>query len=121
LTAAEQRIWDQFTKIKTNDRWRALDLNLLVRVVRLELELRGLDLELSQDGYTVINQRGNEVIHPLFSVRRALLEDQIKLLKTIGATIRPRLQSEKDAESALEEEKVKGKMADTDDALLPKE
>lgn len=120
LTAAEQRIWDQFTKIKTNDRWRALDLNLLVRVVRIELELRAIELELGTDGYTVVSARGTEVIHPLFKVKRMLLEDQLKLLRTIGATIRPRLQAEKDAETALEEEKVSGKMKETDDELLPK-
>ena len=121
LNELEQRIWEQFTKIRTNDQWREADLIVLARAVKLEQKIREIDMQLELEGYTLENARGTPVINPLVTVLNTFVLQQGRLLKMVGAMNRglSPAEQQKAQREALESEKMKTELHPVDNTLLP--
>ena len=52
----EHLIWKQFTRAKKD--WRDMDLILLVKIVKMEADIRAAQMELDAVGMMVENKRG---------------------------------------------------------------
>jgi hypothetical protein len=114
----ERTIWDQFTRARAKADWRAMDLVLLGKVVRIESEMRKYQQILDCEGIVVINAKGTQIVNPLVSVLDTMLRQQLALIRSmsLNTTIDPRsidaaAREESKARKVLEEKGVRTLLA----------
>ena len=85
LTTDEQRtIWNQFTKTRSRDSWRAFDLVLLSKVVKLESDIRKYQGMLDKSGVLIKNKRETLVENPLIRVIDTLQRQQMAIIRSMS-------------------------------------
>ena len=107
-------LWDQFTRARIAADWRAVDLLMVAKLVKCELDIRQYELELDAVGPVVETPRGGVALNPLFSAVDMLQRKQIAIIKCLSLTINAN--SEGNAEKA----NAKGKQLAADAAALDK-
>jgi hypothetical protein len=80
----EHTIWEQFTRARSKEDWRDLDLILLAKVVRMEADIREQQRVLDADGMTVENKRGTMVVNPLVAVIDTLERRQLAVIRSMS-------------------------------------
>jgi hypothetical protein len=80
----EQVIWDQFTKTRTKSAWRDFDLVLLAKAVRLEADIRKIQLTLDKSGPVIKNKRETLVENPLLRVVDTLQRQQLAIIRSMS-------------------------------------
>ena len=83
-TPEEQTIWRQFSKTRSRDSWRAFDLVLLSKIVKLEASIRKHQIELDATGAIIENQRGTPIENPLFRVIDTLQRQQMAIIRSMS-------------------------------------
>ena len=121
LRSDEERvIWDQFTRARAKDDWRDMDLILLGKVVRLEAEIRKLQVMLDAEGYRVENSRGTVVENALVRVLDTLLRQQLSVIRSMSLntmasdprTVASQAKSESRARKVLEDGGIESLLAE---------
>lgn len=80
----EQVIWDQFTKTRAKSAWRDFDLVLLAKAVRLEADIRKIQLTLDKSGPVIKNKRETLVENPLLRVIDTLQRQQLAIIRSMS-------------------------------------
>lgn len=81
---ADWIIWKQFVKTRSVDAWREFDLVLLAKIVMLEADIRGYQLELNKSGAVIENQRGTPIENPLLRVIDTLQRQQLSIIRSMS-------------------------------------
>lgn len=82
----EMVIWRQFTQARARDGWRDFDLLIVAKAVRLEADIRKNQQTLDEQGVTIINERGTQIVNPLVSVIDSLQRQQLALIRSLSLT-----------------------------------
>lgn len=77
-------IWEQFTRARTREDWRDMDLILLAKVVRMESDIRKHQDTLDRSGVLIQNKRGTFVPNPLISVIDTLERRQLAVIRSMS-------------------------------------
>jgi hypothetical protein len=80
----EHVIWGQFTRARAREDWRDMDLLLLAKVVRLEVDIRQHQNEIDVSGTLVEDKRGREVLNPLLTVVDTLERRQMAVIRSMS-------------------------------------
>jgi hypothetical protein len=80
----EEEIWRAFTRARAREDWRDMDLILLHKVVRIEAEIRKLQVTLDAEGYRVENGRGTMVENALVRVLDTLTRQQLAVIRSMS-------------------------------------
>ena len=80
----EMVIWGQFTQARARDGWRDFDLVILAKVVRLESDIRKYQEQLDDSDAIVRNDKGTQIVNPLFSVIDSLQRQQLALIRNMS-------------------------------------
>lgn len=80
----EQIIWEQFTAVRAKDAWRDFDLVLLAKAVRLEADIRKIQLTLDKSGPVIKNKRETLVENPLLRVIDTLQRQQLAIIRSMS-------------------------------------
>ena len=113
----EHLIWNQFTRAKKD--WRDMDLILLVKIVKMEADIRAAQMELDAVGMMVENKRGTQIPNPLISVIDTLERRQLAVIRSMSfnqtahdpRTINGTAKVESEARAALEDVGLAGLIA----------
>jgi hypothetical protein len=79
-----RQIWDQFTRARTPDAWRDLDLLLLVKAVRFEAKIRECDRLLEKSGLLLKSGRGTPIKNPLIEIQDGYLRQMLAVIRTMS-------------------------------------
>lgn len=77
-------IWEQFTRARTREDWREMDLLLLAKVVRMEADIRKHQDTLDRSGVLIQNKRGTLVPNPLIAVIDTLERRQLAVIRSMS-------------------------------------
>ena len=77
---AELVIWHQFTRARARSDWRDMDLILLVKIVKMEADIRAAQIELDAMGMMIENKRGTPIPNSLLSVIDVLKRRQLMVI-----------------------------------------
>lgn len=77
-------IWEQFTRARTREDWRDMDLLLLAKVVRMEADIRRHQDTLDRSGVLIQNKRGTLVPNPLIAVIDTLERRQLAVIRSMS-------------------------------------
>lgn len=80
---AERIVWRQFVKARISEDWRELDLVLLSKIVKLEVQIREYQALLKGQA-TIPNKRGTMVQNPLFTVVDTLQKQQLAIIRSLA-------------------------------------
>ena len=80
----EMVIWDQFTRARTREDWRDMDLILLAKVVRMEADIRKHQETLDRSGVLIKNKRETLIVNPLISVIDTLERRQLAVIRSMS-------------------------------------
>jgi hypothetical protein len=80
----EAVIWEQFTAVRPKSAWRDFDLVLLAKAVRLEADIRKIQLTLDKSGPLINNQRGTLIENPLLRVVDTLQRQQLAIVRSMS-------------------------------------
>lgn len=80
----EMVIWGQFTRARAREGWRDFDLVILAKVVRLEADIRKYQEQLDDSDAIVKNDKGTQIVNPLFSVIDSLQRQQLALIRNMS-------------------------------------
>ena len=83
-TEEEQAIWDAFTRARSKDDWRSMDLILLSKVVKLEYQIRQHTRELDKVGVIMENKRGTPIVNPLVSIIDTFERRQLAVIRSMS-------------------------------------
>ena len=83
-TELEKVIWKQFSRTRLKSDWRDIDLILLHKIVKLEVNIREYQDELDEQGAILDNRRGTPVANPLVSVIDTISRRQLKIIGSIN-------------------------------------
>ena len=83
-TDEERLIWSQFARTRLKSDWRDIDLILLHKIVKLEINIREYQEELDQQGAILENKRGTPVANPLVSVIDTISRRQLRIIGSIN-------------------------------------
>ena len=113
---AELIIWHQFTRARARSDWRDMDLILLAKIVKMEVDIRAAQIELDAMGMMVENKRGTPIPNPLLSVIDTLERRQLAVIRSMSLnqtasdprTINGSAKIEVEARAALRDVEVRG-------------
>ena len=77
-------IWEQFTRARTREYWRDMDLLLLAKVVRMEADIRKHQETLDRSGVLIQNKRGTLIPNPLIAVIDTLERRQLAVIRSMS-------------------------------------
>ena len=80
----EQMIWNQFTRSRSKEDWRDIDLILLAKTLKMEADIRAVQVELDAVGVMVENKRGTRIPNPLISVIDTLERRQLAVIRSMS-------------------------------------
>lgn len=80
----EKIIWEQFTAVRPKNAWRDFDLVLLAKAVRLEADIRKIQITLDKSGPLINNQRGTLIENPLLRVVDTLQRQQLAIVRSMS-------------------------------------
>lgn len=85
LDSEEERIlWRQYTQGRPVNAWRPTDLVVCAKIVKLEVEIRKAEIQMSTESYLHHDHNGKVVPHPLLSVISMLQNRQLALIRASG-------------------------------------
>lgn len=85
LDSEEERIlWRQYTQGRPVNAWRPTDLVVCAKIVKLEVEIRKAELQMSSESYLHHDHNGKVIPHPLLSVISMLQNRQLALIRASG-------------------------------------
>ncbi len=82
----ERTLWAQYTSTRTMQDWRPIDLLVLAKIVRFEVQMREEERQIEREGTVVYNQRGTPIQNPRFNVLTTLQKQWMQLIKSLGLT-----------------------------------
>tara|TARA_R110000803_G_scaffold72752_4_gene136474 strand:- start:8838 stop:9314 length:477 start_codon:yes stop_codon:yes gene_type:complete len=82
----EMIIWRQFTRVRTREDWRDMDLILLSKIVKMEADIRKHQETLDRSGIIIQNKRGTLVTNPLLNVVDMLERRQMAVIRSMSLT-----------------------------------
>ena len=80
----EMVIWGQFTRARAREDWRDMDLLLLAKVVRMEVDLRAYQSQVETQGSIVENQRGTQIPNPLLAIIDTVERRQLAVIRSMS-------------------------------------
>lgn len=80
----EKVIWRQFTRARAREDWRDMDLLLLVKVTKLESDIRQHTETLDRSGILIKNKRETLIVNPLISVIDTLERRQLAIIRSMS-------------------------------------
>jgi hypothetical protein len=103
-------IWEQFTAVRPASAWRDFDLVLLAKAVRLEYDIRKIQLTLDSSGPLIKNKRETLVENPLLRVIDTLQRMQLAIIRSLSLnqtdsdprTLNAQGMKQQDAQSTME-------------------
>ena len=85
LRSDEERvIWRQFSRARSREDWRDMDLLLLAKIVRLEADIRKHQTALDASGVILENRRGTPIPNPLLAVIDTLERRQMAVIRSMS-------------------------------------
>ena len=81
---AELIIWHQLTRACTRSDWRDMDLILLMKIVKMEADIRAAQIELDTMGMMIENKRGTSIPNPFLSVIDTLERRQLAVIRSMS-------------------------------------
>ena len=83
-TKAEVILWDQLTRVRSVEDWRDVDLLIVAKIVKTEVDIRKHQKVLDKEGALVVNNRNVSVAHPLVAIIDTLQRQQLSLIRSIS-------------------------------------
>ena len=88
LRSDEERvIWRQFSRARSREDWRDMDLLLLAKIVRLEADIRKHQTALDASGVILENRRGTPIPNPLLAVIDTLERRQMAVIRSMSLNL----------------------------------
>lgn len=86
----ERVIWGQFSRARAVDSWRAFDLVLIAKLVRIEYDIRMFQRQLEEQGPIVTSPRGTPIENPIYRIIDMLLRQQLAIIRSmsLGQTLK---------------------------------
>jgi hypothetical protein len=84
-TEAEMTLWRQFMGTRCIEDWREIDLVLVSKAIKIEVEIRAHKTRLEAEGTLLETERGL-VEHPLFKIIDVLQKQQLSILRSMSLT-----------------------------------
>jgi hypothetical protein len=84
-TEAEMTLWRQFVSTRCIEDWREIDLVLVSKAIKIEIEIRAHKATLEAEGTLIETERGR-LEHPLFKIVDALQKQQLAILRSMSLT-----------------------------------
>jgi hypothetical protein len=81
---AELIIWHQFTRARGRSDRRDMDLILLAKIVKMEVDIRAAQIELDAMGMMIENKRGTPIPNPFLSVIDTLERLQLAVIRSMS-------------------------------------
>ena len=81
---AELIIWHQFTRARERSDWRDMDLILLVKIVKMEADIRAAKIELDAMGIMIENKRGTPIPNLFLSVIDTLERSHLAVIRSMS-------------------------------------
>ena len=79
-----RQIWDQFTRARTPEDWRDLDLLLLVKAVRFEAKIRELETVIQAEGMIIASPKGTPMKHPAIEIQDGYLRQMLAVIRSMS-------------------------------------
>lgn len=83
-TEEEKTIYRQFSRARTREDWRDLDLILLAKITKLEADIRQHTATLDVSGILIKNKRETLIVNPLISVIDTLERRQLAIIRSMS-------------------------------------
>ena len=83
-TKAEVILWEQLTRVRSVEDWRDVDLLIVAKIVKTEVDIRKHQKVLDKEGALVVNNRNVSVAHPLVAIIDTLQRQQLSLIRSIS-------------------------------------
>ena len=80
----EALIWEQYSRARTVDDWRTMDLLLLAKVVKLEVDIRKNDDMLAIEGVIIPSPSGYPMQNPRFNALNTLQNRQLAIIRALS-------------------------------------
>ena len=83
----ELLLWDTFTRARSADDWRQMDLLLVHKLVKMETDLKKQRELLEKEGYILTNQRGTDVENPRVRIMDSLERRQLAVIRSMSLNV----------------------------------
>ena len=83
----EESLWTTFTRARSADDWRDMDLILVHKLVKMESDLRKQRELLEAEGYILTNQRGTDVENPRVRIMDSLERRQLAVIRSMSLNV----------------------------------
>ena len=83
-TKAEETLWGQLTRVRSVEDWRDVDLLIVAKIVKTEVDIRKHQKVLDKEGALVVNNKNVSVAHPLVAIIDTLQRQQLSLIRSIS-------------------------------------
>jgi hypothetical protein len=85
----ERTVWAQYAAARAAKDWRPMDLLLLGKIVRIEVDMRRHQAQLEQEGPVIETARGTPVENPLNRIIDTLLRQQLAIIRSMSLNAMP--------------------------------
>ena len=83
-TKAEVILWEQLTRVRSVEDWRDVDLLVVAKIVKTEVDMRKHQETLDKSGVLIKNNKNALVANPLIAVIDTLQRQQLSLIRSIS-------------------------------------
>ena len=83
-TEEEVLIWEQYTRARAREDWRDVDLLVVAKIVKCEVDMRKHQETLDKSGVLIKNNKNALVANPLIAVIDMLQRQQLSLIRSIS-------------------------------------
>ena len=83
-TEEEIIIWEQYTRARSIEDWRDVDLLVVAKIVKCEVDMRKHQETLDKSGVLIKNNKNALVANPLIAVIDMLQRQQLSLIRSIS-------------------------------------
>ena len=77
-------IWEQLTRARSREDWRDVDLLVVAKIVKTEVDMRKHQETLDKSGVLIKNNKNALVANPLIAVIDTLQRQQLSLIRSIS-------------------------------------
>lgn len=113
--------WGAIVRARAYDTWTDVDLAKAANLARCQADIERISAELNDEGDTVRNERGTQIVNPKHSLLETLTRREIALSRAIHVHAEATVGKSEDAAKVLAAEKNARKVQkETGDDLIPR-
>jgi hypothetical protein len=83
LRPCDVPFWESLTRARARENWTAADLENAANLARCKADIERIQLEITAEGDTVVNQRGTQIVNPKHTLLETLTRRMMALSRMI--------------------------------------